>query len=211
MRNTKNRSFSALITKGTYKRATFETRAGEFLQPCRTIQCIEPQSLLVEMHGTVLAFLILMQSGSTKSCPFEGTWIIDSAATQPPDKPTVFLLTNGIFGETGHQIKADGTDQKAPETGYSDTMSVRIIDDHTVEIVSKKAGRMMFTETDTVSADDNTLTQIVKDTTEAETVTIETVNKRLKKGPDGSHALSGSWQGPRTKIRKTTRQRDPRC
>lgn len=141
-----------------------------------------------------MAFLLLMQSGTTKPCPFDGTWIIDSATTQLAKNPTVFLLANGMFGETGQQIKADGTDQKVPETGYADTMSVRIIDDRTVEIVSRRAGKTMFMETDTVSADDQTLTQVVKDTTEAETVTIETVNKRLKKGPSGSHALSGSWQ-----------------
>lgn len=143
---------------------------------------------------TLLALLLLTQSVTTRPCPFDGTWVIDSAATQPPNNPTVLLLADGMFGHTGEQIKADGTDRKVPGTGYSDTMSVRIIDDRTVEIILKKAGRPMFTETDTVSADGQTLTQVVKDTTEAETVTIETVSKRLKKGPNGSHALSGSWQ-----------------
>src|SRR5215469_5504104 len=73
-------------------------------------------------------------------------------------------------------------------------MSVRIVDDRTVEIILKKAGKTMFTELDAVSADSKTLTQVVKDTTEAQAVTIETVSRRLAKGPDGSHALSGSWQ-----------------
>jgi hypothetical protein len=142
---------------------------------------------------TLLAFLLLLQTGSTKESPFDGTWIIDSAATQLPNKPTVFLLANGVFGPAGQQIKADGTDQKVPETGYWDTLSVRIIDDRSVEVISKKAGKVMFTELDTVSADGNMLTQKVKDTTEAQTVAIETLSKRLEKGPDGSHALSGLW------------------
>ena len=51
-----------------------------------------------------------------------------------------------------------------------------------------------FTELDAVSADGRTLTQLGKNTTEAQAVTIETVSRRLEKGPDGSHALSGSWQ-----------------
>jgi hypothetical protein len=143
---------------------------------------------------TIVAFLLLIQSGSTKPSPFDGTWIIDSASMQLPDKPAVFLLANGMFGPAGQQIKADGTDQKVPQTGYSDTMSVRIVDDRTVEIVSKKAGRTMFTEVDTVSPDGKTLTQVVKDTTEAEAVTIETVSKRLREGPRGAHILSGTWQ-----------------
>jgi len=142
---------------------------------------------------TLLVFLLFIQSGSTES-PFDGTWIIDSGATGLPDKPAVFLLANGMFGLVGRQIRADGTDQKVPETGYWDTMSVRIVDDRTVEIISKKAGKAMFTEVDTISADGKALTQVVKDTTEAQAVTIETLSKRLEKGPDGSHALSGSWQ-----------------
>ena len=68
------------------------------------------------------------------------------------------------------------------------------MDDHTAEIVSKKAGKTMFTEVDTVSPDGGTLTQAVKDTTEAQAVTIETVSKRTDKGPPGSHTISGSWQ-----------------
>jgi hypothetical protein len=143
---------------------------------------------------TLLAFLLLFQSGSMTPSPFDGTWIIDSAATQLPRKPFVILLANGMFGPVGQQITADGTDQKVPETGYRDTMNVRIVDDSKVEIISKKAGKTMYTELDTVSADSKTLTQVVNDTTEAQTVTIETVSKRLDKGPDGSHALSGSWQ-----------------
>lgn len=142
----------------------------------------------------LLAFLFLLQSGSTAPSPFDGTWIIDSSATQLPQKPVTFLLAKGRFGLAAQQIKADGSDQKVPKTGYRNTISVRIVDDRTVEIISKKAGKTMFTEVDTVSADGEMLTQVVKDTTEAQAVTIETISKRLEKGPDGSHALSGSWQ-----------------
>ena len=38
----------------------------------------------------------------------------------------------------------------------------------------------------------------MKDTTEAETVTIETHNRRIEKGPNGSHAISGSWRAYKT-------------
>ena len=56
----------------------------------------------------------------------------------------------------------------------------------------------MFTEVDAVSPDGDTLTQLVKDTTEAETVTIETHNRRIAKAPAGSHAISGSWRAYET-------------
>jgi len=145
-----------------------------------------------------LAFLLLFQSGPTTRSPFDGTWIIDSAAAQLPQKPVVFLLANGMFGLPGQQINADGTDQKVPETGYWSTISVRVVDERTVEIISKKNGKTMFTEVDTVSLDGKTLTQVVKDTTEAQAVTIETVSKRVEQGPDGAHFLSGSWQAYKT-------------
>ena len=41
-------------------------------------------------------------------------------------------------------------------------------------------------------------TQMVKDTTEAETVTIETQSHRLEGPPAGSHILSGTWKAFKT-------------
>jgi hypothetical protein len=54
---------------------------------------------------------------------------------------------------------------------------------------------MMFTEIDTTSPDGGTLTQVVKDTTEAQTVTIETLSRSVDKGPAGSHAVYISSMG----------------
>src|SRR5215472_13520878 len=142
----------------------------------------------------LLAVLLLSPVAVTAQSPFDGTWIIDSNTVQIPQKPAAYLLAKEVFRSEGAEIKADGTDQRVPETGYWDTVSVRIVDDHTVEIVSKKAGKIMFTEVATVSPDGGTLTQLVRDTTEAQAVTIETVSKRIDKGPPGSHTLSGSWQ-----------------
>jgi hypothetical protein len=38
------------------------------------------------------------------------------------------------------------------------------------------------------------MTQVVKDTTEAEAVTFESVFRRIAPAPPGTHVLSGSWQ-----------------
>ena len=145
----------------------------------------------------LLLLVLLLPAWSLAQSPFDGTWIINSNA-QLPEKPVVYLLERGMFRCDGclanGEIKADGDDQKVEKTSYWDTVSVRIVDDRTVEIISKKAGKTMFTEVDTVSADGQTLSQVVKDTTEVQAVTIETVSKRLEKGPNGSHLLSGSWQ-----------------
>src|SRR5215469_902027 len=100
---------------------------------------------------TFLSLLLLSPVATLAQSPFDGTWIIDSGKTQIPQKPAVFLLAKGMFRWAGKDIKADGTDRKVPETGYWDTVGVRIVDDHKVEIISKKAGKTMFTEVDTVS------------------------------------------------------------
>jgi hypothetical protein len=148
------------------------------------------------MRITLMALFFLPLSAFAQS-PFDGTWVIDMNTAQLPAKPVVYLLDKGMFhcGNCGQtEIKADGHDEKVAETGYRDTLSVRIVDDHTVEIVTKKSGKTMCTEVYTVSEDGETLREVAKDTTESEAVTIEMVSKRVEQGPKGSHALSGSWR-----------------
>ena len=52
----------------------------------------------------------------------------------------------------------------------------------------------MFIETYTVSADGNTLTQVVKDMTASRIGTFENLHKRVAPAPPGAHILSGTWQ-----------------
>ena len=144
----------------------------------------------------VLLLLSLFPSASRSQSPFDGTWVIDTSkdANLANEKPAVFVVSDGVFRSGDRVLKADGKDQKVPATGYWDTVSVRIVDDHTVEVTSKKGGKPMFTETDSVSADGATLTQVLKDTTEAEAVTFENLYKRVAPAPPGAHVLSGTWQ-----------------
>ncbi|MGB2663474.1 MAG: hypothetical protein WAK48_05695 [Candidatus Acidiferrum sp.] len=143
-----------------------------------------------------LLLVVLFPGMSRSQCPFDGTWVIDTGQNRnfAAEKPIALSLSDGIFRDGNRVLKADGKDQKVPVTGYWDTVSVRIVDEHMVEVTSKKAGKPMYTETDTVSPDGNTLTQVVKDTTEAETVTFETGFRRIAPAPPGAHVLSGSWQ-----------------
>jgi hypothetical protein len=97
------------------------------------------------------------------------------------------------------ETEADGYDHKVAAADYWDTVNVQMVDANTVEIIAKKAGKTMFTEVDAISPDGAAPTQLVKDTTEAETVTIETRNRRIERGPVGSHAISGSWRAYKTK------------
>ncbi len=147
----------------------------------------------------VLAILLLLSPTLFGQSPFDGTWI-----TTPPlqQKPAMYMLAKGVFRCSGcmadMEVKADGDDHKVAGTAYWDTLNVQMVDAHTVVIIAKKAGKTMLTEVDAISPDGSTLTQVVKDTTEAETVTIETRNRRIKRGPDGSHTISGSWRAYKT-------------
>jgi len=146
----------------------------------------------------LLVLLLLSPAAAFAQSPFDGTWLVNSGTAQLPQKPVVYLLAHGKFRCSNcmadREIQADGRDQKVAETSYWDTVSVRVVDARTVELIAKKAGRTMFTELDTISADGNTLTQVVRDTTEREAVTIETRSRRIENGPAGSHAISGSWR-----------------
>ena len=150
------------------------------------------------MKSAFIALLsvVLFPATSRSQSLFDGTWVIatDKNRNFAAEKPIAFSLADGIFRDGKRVLKADGRDQKVPPTGYWDTVSVRIVDEHIVEVTSKKAGKAMFMETDTVSPDGNTLTQVVKDMTEAEAVTFESEFRRIAAAPPGAHALSGSWQ-----------------
>jgi hypothetical protein len=146
--------------------------------------------------SVALLLVVLFPGVSRSQSPFDGTWVIDPPKSEDlaAAKPRMFSLDHGMFRYGDSILNADGKDQKVPATSYWDTVSVRVVDDHTVEVTFKKAGKPMFTETDTVSPDGNTLTQVLKDTTEAEAVTLESVFRRLAPAPPDAHVLSGSWQ-----------------
>lgn len=150
-----------------------------------------------DMKKIILLLLLSSPLTAAAQSPFDGTWLINPDSFRLSKEPLKFLLAKGLFQCTGClgniSVSADGKEQRIPESAYWDTASVRVVDLHTVEIISKKNGKTFYSETDTVSSDGNELTQVVKDTTEAEAVTSETRFHRIKKGPAGAHAISGSW------------------
>jgi hypothetical protein len=145
----------------------------------------------------LLITLLFLGGVSTGQSSFDGSWV-NKAGERLPEGLISYSLTDGTFSCScaigGIEIKPDGYDHKTPETAYWDTLNVQAVDAHTVLLIAKKAGRTMFTEIDSVSQDGNTLTQMVKDTTEAETVTIETQSRRVESGPAGSQPISGTWK-----------------
>lgn len=121
----------------------------------------------------------------------------------PSPRPVVFYVDQGRYHcdscKPSIDVPADGNDRRV--NGYADgntydTISVRIIDPRTVEVTTKRTGRVYFKQISTVSADGKTLK--VKTTEFSEfrekPLTGEATAMRVGAVPSGAHAASGSWR-----------------
>jgi hypothetical protein len=133
--------------------------------------------------------------------PFTGTWKQDMSRTSLPKKPDVFLLNNGVFEckscVPAFKGAANGKDQPVTGVPYFNAAIVNVKNSHEVDLTGKKNGKIVWTNHLVVSADGNTLTTSFSDasnTNGGSPVTGTSIEKRISKGPAGSHLVSGSWQ-----------------
>jgi hypothetical protein len=144
-----------------------------------------------------LMFLLFVPGMLFAQSPFDGTWMTKLDTAQFPKKPDSYVINKGVYLCSSCtpkiDVKADGTDQKVTGHPYFDTIAVRVVDDSSIEQTQKKDGKTMYTETDTVSSDGKTMTSKFKDESESKPVTGEVTYSRVSKGPQGAHAMSGSW------------------
>lgn len=142
--------------------------------------------------------------------PFDGTWMAKLETVRLPSKPVVYLLQKGTYTCTScvprAEVKADGADHPIAGSPYFDTVSVQVVDEHDLRITEKLAGRTVYTEDDTVSADGNTLVEQMTDfaAPSGEAVTAEETFSRVSPGPDGAGVISGSWQAEKVKAASPT-------
>jgi len=130
---------------------------------------------------------------------FTGTWRFSAQSGQFSGKPDTYSLQGGVYRCDSCvpkiDVKADGQDHERKGSPYSDTISVKVVDDHTVEMTSKKAGKVVGNSKDTVSADGKSLTTEWSFVSESgQTGNGKTVSSRVADGPKGAHAISGSWK-----------------
>jgi hypothetical protein len=129
---------------------------------------------------------------------FTGTWHFSAQSGTFSGKPLTFALQNGMYhcADCVPPIttKADGEDHTRTGSPYSDAVNVRAVDDRTIEVVTKKAGKVVSHGKDTVSADGNTLTAEFSFTSDnGQEGHGKTVFTRLKPAPAGAHQASGTW------------------
>ena len=148
--------------------------------------------------GLLVAFLTPISARAQTA--FDGTWKFELSTAQFPKKPDVYLLQDGMYSCKSCvppiEVKADGQDQKVTGQPYFDTLSVKIVDDHSIEETNKKDGKVNGSSKSTVSGDGKTMTFVFTDSsaTNSDPVTGKGEATRVAKGPAGTHQISGSWR-----------------
>ena len=131
-----------------------------------------------------------------------GNWKIDLASLKFEGKPDEYLLKDGSYSCASCipplTVAADGQMHAVADRPYFDNMSVKAVDDKTVEIHRQKGGKEVSSITSTVSADGNVLTHKFKDmTTPGQTIEGTQTEQRAGSAPAGAHAMSGQWKPDR--------------
>jgi len=148
----------------------------------------------------VLLLAMLTPGLAMAQSVFDGTWKADMKTAQFPTKPDVYLLQDGMYHcktcVPAIAIKADGQDQKVTGHPYFDSMSIKLVDDRTIEELDKKNGKTVATSKSWVTPDGNTMKFEFSDSsaTSGDPVTGKGEATRVAKGPAGSHLISGSWR-----------------
>jgi hypothetical protein len=150
------------------------------------------------LAGLLISLLTSVMASAQSN--FDGTWKADLSKSQLSKKPDVYLLQNGMYEcktcVPPIKIKADGEDQPVTGHPYYDTMSIKIVDDHSIEETDKKDGKTVITSKTVVSDDGKKAGFEFTDrsATNADPVTGKGEIMQVAKGPAGSHAVSGSWR-----------------
>jgi hypothetical protein len=151
------------------------------------------------LAGTLAAVSISIAAPAQSA--FDGTWKIDLSSATPSNKPDQFVLQDGMYEcktcNPPYKIKADGNDQAISGNPYTDTVAIKVVNDHVIEETDKKGGKVVTTSTATVSPDGRTVVYSFTDrsnTNGGPPVEGKGTAGLVASGPPGSHAISGSWR-----------------
>ena len=144
--------------------------------------------------------LALLPGFSFAQSVFDGTWKTDIKTIDYPAKPSVYVFKDGMYEcktcATKTLVKSDGKDQKVEGNPYADTIAVKLVDKSHVEIISKKAGKVVAHSKYAVSTDGNSMLHEYSSNSmaNAEVVKGATSYARVAYDKTGSNQMSGSWR-----------------
>ena len=151
--------------------------------------------------------LALIPAVAAAQSVFDGTWKTDVSSIDFPAKPVVYVFKDGMYEcktcATKVLVKADGKDQKIEGNPYADTLSVRIIDKNNLEMINKKAGKVVSKRKVAVSVDGNSMKieYANSSSTNSEVVKGATSYARIAYDKTAPHQMSGSWKAMKAENR----------
>lgn len=171
---------------------------------CRLALALRLNGYVVKL-STSLQLVLLVLAGlapalSAAQSVFDGRWRIAPAQDQPSTEPQVFLLQDGVYHcpscNPPLEIKADGTDQRIVGEPCYDTVAITVASPSSIVETDRRNGKTVGGSRRFVSRDGNTLTDEWTESCNAEenVITGKQILTRIKDGPPGAHAISGSWQ-----------------
>jgi hypothetical protein len=145
----------------------------------------------------IIVLMLLIPAIAIAKSPFDGSWKTRLDSIRFSGKPQVYEISNGIYDCRScvppFKIKADGSEQPVPEHDYLDHEAVKVLSASSIQITDKKAGKVMFTLTQSLSADGSKLTGNFTSYVGEKPVTGGFTDKRVAPGAPGAHAISGTW------------------
>ena len=146
--------------------------------------------------------ILLIPGAALAQSNFSGAWRIEINKTSFSGNPEILVLNQGEYQckscVPNIAAKADGTDHSVTGNPYFDTISIKVVDDRTVEETRKKNGRTVSASRIAVSADGNSATFQLSDSsrTNGDPIVVSGTLTRVgkQKRSSGRHILSGEWQ-----------------
>jgi hypothetical protein len=137
-------------------------------------------------------------TASQAQSPFDGTWKTEPSQAKRSHKPIDFYISQGWYHcvscNPALDVQADGQEHAVTGRAF-DSVTVTVVDAHTITFVGKIGGKVISESTRTVSADGKTLTLKVTEhpRNSDQTFTHEVEATRSGTAPAGAHATSGDW------------------
>jgi hypothetical protein len=156
------------------------------------------RSMRFVVGPSLLAAFFALAVSAHAQTPFDGTWHIVPGKAKFDPKPFKVYLSEGWFHcvscSPPYDIQADG--QFHPLTGQAfDSQAVKVIDPHTISMISKKGDKTIEEDLVTASADGKVT--VIKSTSYplngSGAQSSSTTLKRIGTLPSGVHATSGNW------------------
>jgi hypothetical protein len=149
------------------------------------------------MKATFVTALSLIATPALAQSAFDGAWKADLKSATYTSAPDVYMLAGGRYGcstcKPAYSLPADGQFHRVSGHDYFDEMSVTVVNPRTVKLAERKNGKLIYEETDTVSADGHTVMQTSLDMSGTKPISATASETRIGAVPRGVHPINGRW------------------